>query len=187
MRPLRSSPWASPRNWRLPCTSSVNVNATRTALRTVHSATLVTGPTSVEPASKSVNLHLTHQTEKIASYSIFRFLCFVLALNEHFRIPTCPSVSGAMKGEWADIANAAVTTWPRRTWTGPAAKTTAPTSAATTENACAAHASARRGTTLRRGTADRTATATTSTVTALETNCVEVSVSVPQSRLYIER
>lgn len=80
-----------------------------------------------------------------------------------------------MKGVWADSVNAAATTWPQRTWTGLAVKTTVLTSAATTETAYAAHVSARRETTQRRGTAASTASVTTSTATALETNCAEVS------------
>lgn len=88
-------------------------------------------------------------------------------------------VSGVMKDAWADSVNAAATMWPQRTWTEPAVKTTAPTSAATTETVCAARASARRETTLRRGTAASTAIVTTSTVTALGTNCVEVRMTAP--------
>lgn len=82
-----------------------------------------------------------------------------------------------MKDVWADSVNAAAMMWPQRTWTGPAVKTTVLTFVATTETACAAHVSARKETTLRRGTAASTASVTTSTVTAPETNCVEVSVT----------
>lgn len=85
-----------------------------------------------------------------------------------------------MTDVWADGVNAAATTWPQRTWTGLVVKTTVLTSAATTETACAAHVSARRETTRRRGTAASTASATTSTVTALETNCAEVSATALQ-------
>lgn len=74
--------------------------------------------------------------------------------------------------------NAAATTWLQRTWTGLVVKTTVLTSAATTETVCAAHVSARREITLKRGTVASTAIVTTSTVTAQETNCVEVSMSV---------
>lgn len=87
-----------------------------------------------------------------------------------------------MKDVWAESVNAAATTWLQRTWTGPAVKTTVLTSAAIMETVCVAHVSARRETTQRRGTAARTASVTTSTVTALETNCVEVSMSVLQRR-----
>lgn len=82
-----------------------------------------------------------------------------------------------MTDVWAGSVNVAATMLPQRTWTGPAVKTTVLTSAATTETVCAAHVSARRETTLRRGTAASTASVTTSTVTALETNCVEVSMT----------
>lgn len=88
-----------------------------------------------------------------------------------------------MKDAWADSANAAATTWPQRTWTGPAAKTTALTSAATSATVCAARVSARRETTPMSGTAACTASVTTSTVTALEINCVEASMSVTTERI----
>lgn len=81
---------------------------------------------------------------------------------------------------WVDSVNAAATMWPQRTWTEPAAKTTARTSAATTETVCVAHVSARREKTQRRGTVASSANVTTSTVTALETSCVEVSVTAMQ-------
>lgn len=89
-------------------------------------------------------------------------------------------VSGVLKAVWVEIANAAATTWLQTTWIRPAVKTTARTSAATTENACVAHASARRDPTQRKGTAASSASVTTSTVIALKTNCVEVSVSMLQ-------
>lgn len=87
-----------------------------------------------------------------------------------------------MKAVWADSASAAATMWQQRTWTAPAARTMAQTSAATTETVCVAHVSVRRETTLRRGTAASTASVTTSTVTALETNCVEVSMTALQKK-----
>lgn len=86
--------------------------------------------------------------------------------------------SGVTKAAWVGSANAAATTWLRRTWTGPAARTTARTSAATTATACAARVSARSGQTPRRGTAASSASVTTSTATALGTNCAAVSVAV---------
>lgn len=93
-------------------------------------------------------------------------------------VVTLSVCSGAMTAVWAGSASAAATTWLRRTWTGRAAKTTAPTSAATTANVCAVPVSARRGIAPRRGTAASTASVTTSTVTAPETNSAEVSVLV---------
>lgn len=88
---------------------------------------------------------------------------------------------------WAGNVNAAATTWLQKTWTGPAAKTTAPTSAATTESVCAAHVSAKRETTQMRGTAASSASVTTSTVTALETNYVEVCVNFMYFFRYLEK
>lgn len=82
-----------------------------------------------------------------------------------------------MKDVWANSVNAAATMWLQRTWTGPAGKTTVLTSAATMETVCVARVSVRREKTPRRGTAASTVSVTTSTVTALETNCVEVSMS----------
>lgn len=82
-----------------------------------------------------------------------------------------------MKAVWADNVNAAATMWPQRIWIGHVVKTIALTSAATTETVFAVRASARSEKTPRRGIAACTATVTTSTVTALETNCVEVSMT----------
>lgn len=78
---------------------------------------------------------------------------------------------------WADSVNVAAMTSPQRTWTGRVERTTVQRSAATTETVCAAPVSAKRETTPRIGTAASTASVTTSTVIALETNCVEVSVT----------
>lgn len=75
---------------------------------------------------------------------------------------------------WAGSANAAATTWPRKTWTGRAVETTPRTFAATAATACVARASARTGRTPTSDTADGSASATTSAATAPATNCAEV-------------
>lgn len=83
--------------------------------------------------------------------------------------------SGVTRDAWAESANAAVTTWPLKTWTEPVVKTTLLTFAATMETVCVADVSARTGTTLRRDTAASSASVTTSAVIAPATNCVAVS------------
>lgn len=83
-----------------------------------------------------------------------------------------------MRGVWAGSVNAAAMTWLQRTWTGHAVKTMTLISAATMETVCAARVSARRETTPKRGIVVHTVNVTTSTATAPETNCVEVSVSI---------
>lgn len=82
-----------------------------------------------------------------------------------------------MRDVWVGSANAAILRYPQKTWTEPVVKITAQTSAADMESVCVAHVCARRRKTQRRGTVASSVSVTTSTVTAPQTSCVEVSVT----------
>lgn len=89
-------------------------------------------------------------------------------------------LAGAIRIVLAESVSAGKTRCRVRTWKRPAARTTAPISAATMASVCAASANVRRGTTPRSTTAACSASVTTSTVTAPTTSSVEVLTALEQ-------